>query len=213
RALMTEVYDLASKVPTPARRNDMQNFAFIMSLLFGTENAIELASLYRDEFKRKVETGVSGVKNEKIRLLWFQNRIQFKNSLDKMLEEEFNAAIVVDELNNVHWDPVDPDNPWEGIAERMLKNPLAGEVDRRIKNLVKLVRKNKVDGVICPCHWGCRQGTGARGMIVEGLKKEGIPVLNLETDCIDPRNFSEGQLVTRLQAFAEMILNRKAKSG
>ncbi len=30
-------------------------------------------------------------------------------------------------------------------------------------------------------------------------------VLNLEVDCIDQRNFSEGQLKTRLEAFVEML--------
>jgi benzoyl-CoA reductase/2-hydroxyglutaryl-CoA dehydratase subunit BcrC/BadD/HgdB len=65
-----------------------------------------------------------------------------------------------------------------------------------------------VDGVINPCHWGCRQGTGARGLVTEGLKQIGVPVLNLEVDCADPRNFAEGQLKTRLEAFVEMLTSR-----
>ena len=48
---------------------------------------------------------------------------------------------------------------------------------------------------------------------VIGRLSQSIPVLNLEVDCVDPRNFSEGQARTRLQAFVEMILTRKAKTN
>ena len=210
RALMVEVFDLASCVPTPARRSDMMNFAFIMSLLLGTEAAVDLARTYRDEFAAKVKEGVGGVPGERVRLLWFQNRIQFKSPLEKMLEEEFGAAVAVDELNVINWEPIDPAHPFESIARRTLSNPLTGPVDRRIENLVKLIRSNRVDGVLLPCHWGCRQGTGARGLIEKALAKEGVPSLNLEVDCVDPRNFAIGQLRTRLTAFIETIEARKA---
>ena len=213
RRLLAEVFDLARRVPTPARRNDMVNLAFIMALLMGTENGLELAGVYRDEFARKVMAGEAGVPGEQVRLLWFQNRIQFKNPLAGMLEEEFKAAVVIDELNQINWDPVDPGAPFESIAAKTLASPLCGPLARRIDDLKRLARDYHVDGVIHPCHWGCRQGTGARGMIEESLGKEGIPVLNLEVDCIDPRNFSEGQLRTRLQAFMEMIIDRKARRG
>ena len=213
REIILELYDLAARVPTPARRNDLVNFALVMALLLGTERGVELATVYRDEFARKVEAGIPGVPGEQVRLMWFQNRVQFKNTLSQMLEEEFKAAVVMDELNHVNWNPIDPDNPFESIATRTLVHPLVGPVELRIENIKKLVREYKVDGFIHPCHWGCRQGTGARGLIEESLKKEGIPVLNLEVDCIDSRQYAEGQLRTRLQAFVETILNKKARLG
>ncbi|MBI5529369.1 MAG: 2-hydroxyacyl-CoA dehydratase [Deltaproteobacteria bacterium] len=213
RELLIEVYSLAAKVPTPARRGDLPNFGFIMALLMGSEAGVQLATAYRDEFAAKAAAGTAGVPGESVRLMWFQNRVQFKNPLEKMLEEEFRAAVVIDELNSITWDPIDPDGPFESFAARALSNPLGGPVDRRVANLLKLAREYRVDGVIHPCHWGCRQGTGARGLVQEALKKDGIPVLNLEVDCIDPRNFSEGQLRTRLQAFVETIAARKAKTA
>lgn len=118
--------------------------------------------------------------------------------------------MVIDELNQINWDPIDLERPYESIAARTLAIPLCEAIDRRINDLKRMVRDFRVDGVIHPCHWGCRQGTGARGMIEAALAKEGVPVLNLEADCIDPRNFSEGQIRTRLQAFMEMILSHKA---
>jgi benzoyl-CoA reductase/2-hydroxyglutaryl-CoA dehydratase subunit BcrC/BadD/HgdB len=64
-----------------------------------------------------------------------------------------------------------------------------------------------VDGAINPTQWGCRQGSGARGLISDALRSDGVPVLNLEVDCVDPRSFAEGQLKTRLEAFVEMLSN------
>ena len=71
-----------------------------------------------------------------------------------------------------------------------------------------LARRYRIDGAINPCRWGCRQGTGSRGIVGQGLKEIGVPVLNLEVDCVDPRNFAEGQLRTRLEAFTEMLSER-----
>ena len=47
-------------------------------------------------------------------------------------------------------------------------------------------------------------GTGPE-VINEGLKEIGIPVLNIEVDVVDPRDFAEGQLSTRIEAFIEML--------
>ena len=108
---------------------------------------------------------------------------------------------------------IDPDHPFTGMARRMLSIPLTGMVDQRISNLVRLAREYEVDGAINPCHWGCRQGSGARGLVEDALGEVGVPVLNLEVDCVDTRNFAEGQLRTRLEAFVEMIGEGRVGEG
>ncbi len=113
--------------------------------------------------------------------------------------------IVVDELNNVTWGLMDPDNPFESIARRMISIPFSMGTPERIKQMQALATEYQIDGAINPCHWGCRQGTGARGLISKGLKDINIPVLNLEIDCVDSRNLAKGQIETRLEAFMEML--------
>jgi benzoyl-CoA reductase/2-hydroxyglutaryl-CoA dehydratase subunit BcrC/BadD/HgdB len=211
RELLLEVYELARAVPTPARRRDLINFGIVLPLVFGTEGAVEVARAYRDEYARKVEAKEAGVPGERVRLMWLQNRIQFRNPIEDFLAESLGTAVVFDELNQINWDPIDPDEPFEGMARRALSISLTGPVERRIQLLQQQARAYKVDGAINPCHWGCRQGTGARGLVEQGLKEVDVPVLNLEVDCVDPRNFSEGQLRTRLEAFVEMIVDRKGR--
>lgn len=203
--IMKEVYRLAGSVPSPISSRELSNFGIVMPLFFGRPEAIAVAQSFRDELAKRVEQGKSGIRNERLRLLWIQNRIQFKHGLERILEEEYGAVIVIDELNDVTWDAVDPDDPYEGLARRCISIPFNGTADTRIAHLQKLAREYRIDGAINPCNWGCRQGTGGRGLIEEGLKRIGVPVLNLEVDCVDERKFAEGQFRTRLEAFMEML--------
>jgi benzoyl-CoA reductase/2-hydroxyglutaryl-CoA dehydratase subunit BcrC/BadD/HgdB len=208
RDLLCDVFRLAQQVPSPARGRDLANLALVISMLLGTDGAITIAKSLRDELKRRVNQNISGVSGERLRLLWIQNRIQFRNPLIKILEGEYQTAVVADELNTITWDPIDPDNPYEGVARRMISMPINGSAKTRIENLKKLAQEYRVHGAINPCHWGCRQGTGGRGLVERGLKEIGVPVLNLEVDVVDSRHFAEGQLRTRMGAFLEMIEGR-----
>jgi benzoyl-CoA reductase/2-hydroxyglutaryl-CoA dehydratase subunit BcrC/BadD/HgdB len=203
RALMIEVYDLARRKPSPLRSNDLKDFGIVMPLFFGSDAALEIAQAWKDELTGRLAAPAGPP--ERLRLLWIQNRVQFKNPLIAMFEDEYRAKIVADELNDIPWGPIDPDEPYLGLARRMLTIPLHGALPRRIERLVRLAREYQADGAVNPCHWGCRQGTGAKGLIQRALRDADIPVINLEVDCIDPRNFAEGQLRTRLEAFFEML--------
>jgi len=39
-----------------------------------------------------------------------------------------------------------------------------------------------------------------------------VPALNLEVDCVDQRNFAQGQMRTRVEAFIETIVGRRTTS-
>ena len=205
RELMLEMYGYAQHVPSPANGRLMANLGIVLPLFLGTEAAVEICRIYRDSFANMLKKNISGVANEKLRILWIQNRIQFKNPIADMMEQEYGAVIVSDELNAVTWDAIDPDEPYIGMARRAISIPFNGPIKSRIKHLQKLASDYKIDGAVNPCNWGCRQGAGARGLIAEGLNEIGVPVLNLEVDCVDPRNFAEGQLRTRVEAFIEML--------
>ena len=213
RELLVETYQLAQTVPSPARSRDLVNFGIVVALLAGSDAGVEVARTYRDEFAARVAAEQAGVPGERLRLLWIQNRIQFKHDLDELLVSEYRAAIVVDELNDITWDAVDPDDPFTGMARRILSVPFCTGTDHRIQSLQRLAKDYRVDGAINPCHWGCRQGSGTRGLVEAGLKRAGVPVLNLEVDCIDTRSFAPGQLRTRIEAFLEMLTERRQAIG
>ncbi len=208
RGILAEIFDLAKQCPSPANSKDLNNFMITMALFLGSDESVSLARAYRDEFSRRIKENRSGVKDEKVRLLWIQNRIQFKNPLVDTLEKEYRAVIVSDELNSITWGPIDPDDPFEGLARRAISIPFNGVTQHRIDHLKQLAKDYRIQGAINPCNWGCRQGTGTRGLVEAGLREVGVPVLNLEVDCVDERKFTEGQFRTRIEAFMEMIQSR-----
>ncbi|MFX0100828.1 MAG: 2-hydroxyacyl-CoA dehydratase subunit D [Candidatus Hodarchaeota archaeon] len=204
RKYLLEAYEYCKQVPSPSNSNDFKNF-IIFALLSGIPEGVEVAKVYRDDLARRVENGIQGVPGEKHRLLWVQNRIQFKNDLIEILEQQYKANVVIDELNYIYWEEMDELDPLRSIAIRQIKNPILGPVDRRMKYIVKMAKEFKIDGAINPAHWGCRQSSGAKAMFKDTLQKIGIPLIHLDVDCVDERNFSKGQILTRLEAFMELL--------
>ena len=202
--LLKEIYDLAKTTPSPVDNNLLKDFGTVISLLMGTKTGINICQVFKDELSHRIKTDQHHASKEKIRLMWIQNRIQYPFPINDMLDD-LGAKIVVDELNNVTWEPMDPDNPFESIAKRMISIPFSMGTPERIRHMKELARDYQINGAINPCHWGCRQGTGARGLISKGMKDINIPVLNLEIDCVDSRNLAKGQIETRLEAFMEML--------
>ena len=206
RKYLIETNNLCKNVPCPANSNDLKNF-IIYILLQGTEEGVEVAKLFRDEFKYRVENELTGLSEEKFRLMWIQNRIQFKTDILKILEERFGANIVIDELNHIWWEPMDESQPLRSLANRMITHPIVGPVERRLEVIVQLAQEYKIDGAVNPAHWGCRQTAGARVLFKDALQKIGIPLIHLDVDCVDERNYAPGQIMTRLEAFLEMLSN------
>ncbi len=202
--LLKDIYQLASKTPSPVDNNLLKDFGTVVSLMMGTKEGIDVCQSFKNELGYRIENNLVDPKKEKTRLMWIQNRIQYPFPINEMLDD-LGAKIVTDEMNNVTWEPMDPDNPYESIAKRIISIPFSMSSTERIKQMQKLARKYKIDGAINPCHWGCRQGTGARGLISRGLKEIDVPVLNLEIDCVDSRNLAKGQIETRVEAFLEML--------
>ena len=56
---------------------------------------------------------------------------------------------------------------------------------------------------------GCKGTIGASGLIKNVLETAGLPTMILDGDGCNPANTSDGQVSTRLQAFAEMLEKNK----
>ena len=202
--ILKDIYNLAKQTPSPVDNKLLKDFGTVIGLIMGTREGVEICQAFKDELIDRIESKKIDSSKEKIRIMWIQNRIQYKFPIEKMLED-FGVKIVVDELNDVTWEPMDPDNPFESIAKRIISIPYSLGTNERIAHMQLLAREYKLDGAINPCHWGCRQGTGVRGLTTKGLKDVNVPVLNLEIDCVDSRNLAQGQIETRLEAFVEML--------
>ncbi|MPN56957.1 hypothetical protein SDC9_204651 [bioreactor metagenome] len=105
--------------------------------------------------------------------------------------------------------PMDPDRPYESMAARMVYSGFNGSAEHRVKAAIRTARTVGADGVVYFCHWGCKATLGAAQMVKQSLEAAGFPTLILDGDGCDPRNSSDGQVSTRLDAFLELLEGRK----
>jgi benzoyl-CoA reductase/2-hydroxyglutaryl-CoA dehydratase subunit BcrC/BadD/HgdB len=144
----------------------------------------------------------SGDKVKKI--LWLHLKPYYNNNIFNLLENN-NYKVVFEEISNVYWPELDPEKPFESLAVKMLSHPLNGSVQNRVNAILKMVKDFNVDGVIMFAHWGCRHSNGGARIIKDSLKEQDIPMLLLDGDCLNKNNSSEGQMMTRLQGFMEIV--------
>ena len=90
------------------------------------------------------------------------------------------------------------------LSERYMKNICACFTPNpgRVEDIIRLAKEYKADGVIDCSLKFCGLYDIEKKSVAEALKKEGIPVLSLETDYEDS---DAGQLRTRIEAFVEML--------
>ena len=79
------------------------------------------------------------------------------------------------------------------------------------KRFEEAVLQFDVDGVICGYLYNCRPIALGSHLIKQWVEERtGVPTLSLEIDIYDSRNYSAAALRTRVEAFVEMLLARKA---
>ena len=91
----------------------------------------------------------------------------------------------------------------ERAGEAVIYAVLTG--DGQGAGLVELARLLHADGAVYFCHWGCKQTSGAAQLVKGRLEEAGFPTLVLDGDGCDSGNVNDGQMVTRLQAFLELL--------
>ena len=103
----------------------------------------------------------------------------------------------------------DPEHPYESMARRLVSSSFNGGAARRAERAVELARRLHADGAVYFCHWGCKQTSGAAQLVKGRLEEAGFPTLVLDGDGCDSGNVNDGQMVTRLQAFLELLEGAK----
>ncbi|NPV54992.1 MAG: 2-hydroxyacyl-CoA dehydratase [Firmicutes bacterium] len=218
-----EVNKLKKRKPCPVLGAEVLGFVAALFWGFGTRDVVRIYKrlyeevLARAEGRAEARQGWAGKGRiaqgdgdgegapERHRLLWMHLKPFYPNGLWRKMEVELGARIVFDEFSRIYWDEMDPERPFESLARKALSHFGYGRIERRIDAALQAVDEYSIDGVIHFSHWGCRQATGGVWAIKEALKARGIPMLVLDGDCVDGRNYSEGQVMTRIEGFLEML--------
>ena len=199
------------------------NFILPFHGLAGTKDAVVIYKNIYFELKDflEMQKGSSGNKkngsNFKIkqdigktkRILWLHLKPYYKNNIFEILESN-NCRVVFEEISQVYWPELDEEKPFESLALKMLSHPLNGSVENRMAAILEMVRSYRIDGVILFAHWGCRHSNGSARIIKDTLRNNNVSTLILDGDCLNKNNSSEGQILTRIQGFMEIINSKQS---
>lgn len=206
RTFMKEANRLRTIGPAPI--SGSEGCSYIAGMNFyspGTRWGEKFFRALCDYLVGMVSSGRGYLKRERYRVLWLhQIRPYYNNDIFETLSNR-GVSVCFEEPNFIYWRPPDHERPIDSIVDKLLLNPWAGPIQRRIDAVEKMIEDYRVDGVIHFSHWGCRQSCGGAPIIGDWLKERGIPYLILHGDGADPSSYSPGQTRTRLEAFVEML--------
>lgn len=145
-----------------------------------------------------------------VRLLWVHTLPYWQDALRELINFTDRCEIVACDITLDALDTnLDEDNPYRYMADRLLRNTVNGSSKNRINAALKYAEELDADGVVWYCHWGCKQTAGSSLQAKEFLEKNGFPTLVLDGDGCNSQNVNDGQTVTRMEAFLELLENRK----
>lgn len=198
RALMTEYLGYAGrKAIVPTMTFEMY-MLFTSHVFMGTPEVLEFYRMLVDDAKKAPDrTGKS--------VLFIHLVPMFEKNFEHYFNFSDSLHISGFDLNYDFLDEIDEKDPFGGIAEKLIRNSLNGEVRRRLSLIDELTERLVPDGIIQFCHLGCKQSMGATFMIKDLAAELGLPFLHIDGDFVDRRNNQEGQNRTRLEAFLEML--------
>jgi len=206
RDYLVKINQLREDTPSPL--SGWEAMAYILYMFFsslGTKKGLEFYLTLYKEVEEKSNQPERKIDNEEKRILWLhQIRPYYPNEIMRNIQEN-KGMISFEEVSYPYWPPLDSQNPWESLTQKIISNFGAGPLERRINRIYDLVKKYKIDGVIHFSQRGCRQSCGGAPIIKDYLQKRKIPMLILDGDGADSRNYSKGQTRTRVEAFLEML--------
>ncbi len=209
--LWDEIMSFRRFRPVPFSAAEM-GIMFVMVTLQGTQIAVDYLTRVRDEIRKKAENGIGVIENEKIRLFWDNIPLWYNMGLFNYFEKF--GGVVVAETYSAAWSiRLDTQNPRRALALKSLMSyPLVScvSINKRKEMVLKACREYAIDGVILHRNKSCLPITLGQMEIKKALEQElGIPSVIIDADHMDERHFSQAQFQSRVDAFMEMLLERK----
>lgn len=207
--LWLEILNYRKNKPCPLGGRDSASDIFPLVILQGTKMAVDFYQELLNEVKLKVRNKEGVIENEKFRLMFDGIWMWYAFNLIRYLEDR--GAVFVYEPYSIAWAyRMDPENPLESIARKIIDMGLNVDVELRKKKFLVNIKDWSVDGAIIFSNRSCKTWSAPQVITVDMLTREyDIPCLVIEADHDDPRQYSEAQIKNRIDAFIEMLSERK----
>ena len=210
--LWKSVLETAEHKPSPMTAFDAFFHLALIVTLRGKKVVVKYYKQLLKELEERNRNNVGAVDNEKYRLLWDNLPIWFRM---RWLSEKFashGAALVADTYTQA-WcgviDYVDENDFLSTMGEAYTRIHLNVGVDQMADTIKKFIKQYDVDGLVMHSNRSCKPYSFGQYDIQNLLQDEDIPVLMIEADMTDERKFSDSQAEARIDAFMEVIKQRK----
>jgi benzoyl-CoA reductase/2-hydroxyglutaryl-CoA dehydratase subunit BcrC/BadD/HgdB len=131
----------------------------------------------------------------------------------KMIEDTGLATPVclLDWINMSSASDIESSDSLESLVNAIYRTAPSCSSFSNVKHNVDICKEFNLDGAICFYPFSCRPYAINPLMIKKSLQEElKIPAIDLEYGGYDPREYTAGQMKTRVETFAELVKMRKA---
>ena len=102
------------------------------------------------------------------------------------------------------------DEMLESLARDMMQLYPNTALEKKFQTIKEIVEKFSIDGVLIHCDRSCKPQSLPQYQMKNMIERQlGVNCLLIDSDSVDPRFFSEEQVVTRMEAFLECLPGEK----
>jgi benzoyl-CoA reductase/2-hydroxyglutaryl-CoA dehydratase subunit BcrC/BadD/HgdB len=207
--LWQAVLDTTMNRPAPMSAFDAFFHLALIVTLRGTQTAVDYYQALLDEMNERVSLSIAAVPKEEIRLMWDNLPVWYRT---KWLSDTFaghNACLVADTYTSAWCSSLrflDENDFFNSMVEGYSRIYLNTGVDAMAEEVLSMVARYKADGLVMHSNRSCKPYSLGQYDIQRIVRERaGVPVLVMEADMCDSRNFSESQIQTRIEAFMELV--------
>lgn len=213
--LWREIQELRKASPCPLSALDMFTGMFPVVTLRGTAACADFYQEMRDELAARVASGAGVLEKDKYRLMWDNIAIWYNFQFYDYIHSR--GGVFVGETYTSAWgvyqfDMSGSGDIFDNVARRYSITLLNIDLDRRFRQIAEMIRDYDVEGLVLHSNRSCKTySLGQMGLARRVQSELGVPTLLIEADMTDPRAFAEGPTKTRVDAFLELLEERKAR--
>lgn len=198
----------AGNVPSPFSGFDLLNHMAVAVCARGTVEAAEAFETLIEEYEHNIAERTSTFPAEEQHRIMFEGiacwpwlRATFSGLKNRGIN--MVATIYADAFGFIYDD-------FDSMVRAYCRVPNAINLERSRDKRIALAKANKAEGLLVHTNRSCKLWSGFMPEMSRQIAAAcDIPLASFDGDQADPRNFSEAQYDTRVQALSELMASRK----